>query len=91
MLLPQSSALMVSRLGPCRFSPPLQNRGQRFIDDASRVLVSADATDLQPFLATGKSGEVRLTPADQFSALAASCPLREDRSRPEQKNCDSEA
>jgi len=53
MLLPQPEELSVSRLGPSRFSSPLQGRGQRFIDDASRILASADAMDLQPFLETG--------------------------------------
>ena len=54
MLLPQPNELIVSGLGPCRFPSPLQSRGQRFINDTSRVLVSADAADLQPFLATGQ-------------------------------------
>src|SRR5262245_2794799 len=54
MPLPQSSELAVSTLGPCRFPSPLRERGQQFVDETSRVLVSADARDLQPFLQTGQ-------------------------------------
>jgi hypothetical protein len=32
----------------------LRERGQRFIDETSRVLVSADTRELQPFLETGR-------------------------------------
>jgi 6-phosphofructokinase 1 len=52
MPLPQASELTVSMLGPCRFPSPLRERAHQFVDEASRVLVSADARDLQPFLQT---------------------------------------
>ena len=54
MPLPQSSELVVSTLGPCRFPSPLREREHQFVDETSRVLVSADARDLQPFLQTGE-------------------------------------
>ncbi len=54
MPLPQPSALAISRLGPCRFPSPLQERGQRFVDDTHRVLASADTCDLQTFLEAGQ-------------------------------------
>src|SRR5215470_4601376 len=52
MSLPQASALVVSTLGPCRFPSPLQEHGRQFVDETSRVLVSADTRDLQSFLQT---------------------------------------
>jgi hypothetical protein len=54
MLLPQSSELAVSTPGPCRVLSLLRERGQQFVDETSRVLVSADARDLQSFLQTGQ-------------------------------------
>jgi hypothetical protein len=54
MLLPQSSELAVSTLGPCRVPSLLRERTQQFVDETSRVLVSADARDLQSFLQTGQ-------------------------------------
>lgn len=55
MPLPQSSELAVSTLGPCHVPSPLRERGQQCVDETSRVLVSGDARDLQPFLQTGES------------------------------------
>jgi len=54
MPLPQSSELAVSTLSPGRVPSPLRERGQQFVDETSRVLVSADTRDLQPFLQTGE-------------------------------------
>jgi hypothetical protein len=53
MLLPQSSELAVSTLGPCRVPSLPRERAQQFVDETSRVLASADARDLQSFLQTG--------------------------------------
>ena len=50
MQIPPASALTIPRLGPCRFSSPLQERGQPFVDENRRVLVCADTLELQPFL-----------------------------------------
>src|SRR4029453_2772522 len=54
MPLPQASELAVATLGPCRVPSPLQERGRKFVDEASRVLGSVDTRDLQPFLQTGE-------------------------------------
>lgn len=53
MVLPQPDELTIATLGPCRFPSPLQPRGQAFVDDANRVLVSAETRDLQPVFETG--------------------------------------
>lgn len=55
MPLPQLSELAVSTLGPCELPSPLRQRGQQFVDESSRVLLSADTRDLQSFLQTGES------------------------------------
>src|SRR5262245_64724627 len=68
MPLPQSSELAVSTLGPCRVPSPLQERGRQFVDETSRVLVSADARDLQPFLQTGEPPPA-FEPADPRPSL----------------------
>jgi 6-phosphofructokinase 1 len=54
MSLPQPEALMVSTLGPCGFRSPLHERPEHFVDDAHRVLVSADTVELQAVLETGQ-------------------------------------
>jgi 6-phosphofructokinase 1 len=41
---------MVSTLGPCDFRSPLHERQEHFVDDAHRVLVSADTVELQAVL-----------------------------------------
>jgi len=55
MRLPQLNELVVSTLGSCRFLSPLRERGQHFVDEGSRVLLSADTRDLQAFLQKGES------------------------------------
>ncbi|HEV8716910.1 MAG TPA: 6-phosphofructokinase, partial [Candidatus Binatia bacterium] len=55
MPLPQSQALTVSTLGPCRFPSPLQEHKQQFIADTQRVLVSADPDDLRFYLDAGQT------------------------------------
>ena len=54
MSLPQSSELVVSTLGPCRFPSPLQEHGRQFVDETCRVLVSADARDSEFCLVLGQ-------------------------------------
>jgi 6-phosphofructokinase 1 len=54
MPLPQSSELAISTLGPCRVPSPLREREHQFVDETSRVLVSADVRDLQSFLHSGE-------------------------------------
>lgn len=54
MLLPQSGDLIVSALGLCRIPSPLQKHGQPFVDEANRVLVSAEIDDLELFLDAGQ-------------------------------------
>lgn len=53
MSLPASSELTIPTLGPCTIPSPRQ--GARFIEDTHRVLVSADTTVLQPYLASGEA------------------------------------
>lgn len=53
MQLPQLRELMIATLGPCRIASPLSRRRQQFVNDSSRVLVSADTPDLEPFLEAG--------------------------------------
>ena len=47
MPLPEPDALIVSRLGEATLASPLQQRGERFVDERRRVLASADAAALQ--------------------------------------------
>jgi 6-phosphofructokinase 1 len=54
MVLPQPDELTIATLGPCRFPSPLQQRGQTFVDDTNRVLISAETRDLQPFFEAGR-------------------------------------
>ncbi|GIX49434.1 MAG: ATP-dependent 6-phosphofructokinase [Candidatus Tectimicrobiota bacterium] len=51
MSLPAPEALRIETLGPCRIPSPLQ--GERFVDEARRVLVCTDTQQLAPYLKAG--------------------------------------
>lgn len=53
MALPQLAELTVPTLGPCEVPSPLLQRRRQFVDESSRVLLSADTRELQPFLEGG--------------------------------------
>lgn len=54
MTIPQSTDLLISTLEPCQFLAPLHERGQRFVEDADRTLVSTNLRDLQYALTKGQ-------------------------------------
>jgi 6-phosphofructokinase 1 len=55
MTFPTADELVVSRLGPCTFPCALLSGAMPFADEAHRVLLSADLTDLEPYLRSGQS------------------------------------
>lgn len=50
MPLPPPDTLSIPTLGPCRYSSPFDQRGQRFVNEAHRILVPTDTQELQFFL-----------------------------------------
>jgi 6-phosphofructokinase 1 len=54
MTIPRPTDLLISTLEPCQFLSPLRERGQPFVEDADRTLVSTNLRDLQSSLTTGQ-------------------------------------
>ncbi|MBI1815117.1 MAG: ATP-dependent 6-phosphofructokinase [Deltaproteobacteria bacterium] len=55
MTFPTADELIVSTLGPCTVPCALLGSGMPFVDEAHRVLLSADVADLEPYLRSGQS------------------------------------
>ncbi len=54
MTFPQADELVVSTLGPCRFSCLFGDGRGPYVDEARRVLLCSDLTELQPYLESGQ-------------------------------------
>jgi len=53
-VLPETKDLFVKTLGPCHVQSPVAARGGEFVDEGSRVLVSADLRNVQACVARGE-------------------------------------